>query len=130
MTMSFTSGVVGTFLCCDNVASPYSFESGTGENPTIPKLGKDFLRVFGTQGTMSLPEGIWIDQGGWTEQLKWEELEVMEEKPFDAQLRHFIKVIKGEEEPSCNVEEGLRAMVVCDAVQRSIKKRKPIDIEL
>ena len=37
LTIKFESGVTGTFICSDNVVSPFNFESGTGENPTIPQ---------------------------------------------------------------------------------------------
>lgn len=37
----FESGVVGTFVVSDAAPSPYNFEAGTGENPTIPKVEKE-----------------------------------------------------------------------------------------
>ena len=38
--------------------SPYSFESGTGENPTIPhsENASGFYRLFGSDGTLSIPD--------------------------------------------------------------------------
>jgi predicted dehydrogenase len=41
--LRFASGVVGTFVLSDNAPSPYNFESGTGENPTMPKTGSGLL---------------------------------------------------------------------------------------
>ena len=35
---TFVNGAVGTFLVSDNTPAPHNFESGTGENPLIPKI--------------------------------------------------------------------------------------------
>lgn len=52
--LRFASGVVGTCLLSDANPSQHSFESGTGENPSIPRAGKDFYRIFGSEGTFSV----------------------------------------------------------------------------
>ena len=59
--LRFTSSVVGTFILSDSVASPWSFESGTGENPTIPQVEKEdgaggFYRIMGTKASLSVPD--------------------------------------------------------------------------
>lgn len=58
LIFSFASGCKGTFVCSDNVISPFNFESGTGENPTIPKFNdlQGFYRIFGSRGTLSVPD--------------------------------------------------------------------------
>lgn len=58
LTLRFASGCCGTFLCSDNVTSPFSFESGTGENPLIPHMetAAGFYRIFGSEGTISVPD--------------------------------------------------------------------------
>jgi predicted dehydrogenase len=57
ITFSFASVAVATFVVSDNVASPYNFESGTGENPLIPKTpGIDFYRIFGSDATLRVPD--------------------------------------------------------------------------
>ncbi|KAG7664746.1 uncharacterized protein J8A68_001701 [[Candida] subhashii] len=58
LTLRFANGCCGTFVCSDNVTSPFSFESGTGENPTIPfnKNVAGFYRIFGSHGTISVPD--------------------------------------------------------------------------
>lgn len=58
LTLRFANGCCGTFICSDNVTSPFSFEAGTGENPTIPFNDQvaGFYRVFGSDATMSVPD--------------------------------------------------------------------------
>ncbi|RLV89836.1 putative oxidoreductase YjhC [Spathaspora sp. JA1] len=58
LTLKFANGCCGTFVCSDNVTSPFSFEVGTGENPTIPFNNEvaGFYRIFGSHGTISVPD--------------------------------------------------------------------------
>jgi predicted dehydrogenase len=135
----FASGAVGTFLLADNLPSPFNFEAGTGENPTIPRAGMDFYRIFCEEGVLSVPDmRVWRydSRGGeegksWTEPLTQQQLDVAEMKvPFELQVEHFIRVIRGEEEPSCSGEDGLRALVVCDAVRKALETGQAVDITI
>ena len=125
--LGFESGAVGTFILCDNVPSPHNFESGTGENPIIPRTGMDFYRVFGSHGCLSVPDMKKWSYGegtekSWTERLTEQNVEVPDVKiPFELQVEHFVKVIRGEENPICSGEDALRALVVCDAVKKAIQ---------
>jgi predicted dehydrogenase len=126
ITMRFASGVVGTFILSDNVASPHSFEGGTGENPVLPKTGVDVYRIFGTKGTLSVPDMVLStyddEKAGWEQRMNRRKIEVenMHVAPFDSQLDHFLKVCRGEAQPSCSGEEGLRALVVCEAIRKAL----------
>jgi predicted dehydrogenase len=137
--MRFESGIVGMFLLSDAVPSPWNFEAGTGENPMIPKVEgvEGFYRVFGTEGSLSVPDlKRWSyerEEGekekGWNLVLEKEELGVDREKvPFDAQVQHFVDVVRGGVEPSCTGEEALRALVVCEAVVRAMGTGMPVEI--
>jgi predicted dehydrogenase len=125
--LRFESGVVGTFILSDNTPSPWNFEGGTGENPMIPKVKADesaggFYRILGQRGSLSVPD-LTRWEGRWNEGLSREELDVEKEKvPFDAQVQHFVEVVRDGKTPSCTSEEGLRAMVVCETVKRSMKR--------
>lgn len=134
ITFKFTSGAVASFLLSDHMPSPYNFEAGTGENPLLPATGQDFYRVFGTEGTLSVPDlQIWSYRKGstksWHAQMTSSKVDVSIRAPFEAQLDHFIKVIRREEPPNCSGADGLAALVVCNAIKESIKAGKPIDIE-
>jgi predicted dehydrogenase len=126
ITMRFESGIVGTFLLSDNVASPHSFEGGTGENPMLPKTGADVYRIFGTEGTLSVPDMVLSTyesgKAGWDQSMNVRKVEVedMDVAPFDSQLDHFVKVCRGEAKPNCTGDEGLRALMVCEAMRRAL----------
>ncbi|KAJ8116807.1 hypothetical protein OPT61_g1853 [Boeremia exigua] len=134
ITLRFASGLVGTFLLSDAVVSPFNFESGTGENPIIPHTGQDFHRLFGSHGSLSIPDMTRWDYGNeersWNNILTGTKLDIPDMKvPFELQVEHFAKVIRGEEQASCDGAEGLRAVVVCEAIKQSMKESRPIEIE-
>ena len=133
ITLKFEGGIVGTFLLSDAVISPHNFEAGTGENPVIPKEGRDFYRIMGSEASLSVPDMMrWTYPDGrkdWAEKLRYEIIEVPDMKiPFELQIEHFVKVIKGEERPSCSGIEGLRAVLVCEAIRKSMQDNLPVEI--
>ncbi|KAJ5218572.1 uncharacterized protein N7498_000671 [Penicillium cinerascens] len=140
LTLRFAAGVVGTFLVCDATPSPHNFEAGTGENPIIPRSptgdGSDFYRIFGSEASLSVPDLTrWSYDGrpekSWSHPLTVHKVELPDESaPFDLQLAHFVDVIRGNATPSCSGEEGLRALVVCEAVQKAMQTGQPVDIDV
>jgi predicted dehydrogenase len=133
LTLRFQSGVVGSFLVSDNVPSPHNFESGTGENPLIPKTGQDFYRIFGTEASLSVPDmSLWSYRGkvkSWNQELTQENIHVESGLPFDLQLDHFVEVIRGKEVPSCTPQAGLGALIVCQAIKHAIEENKTVKIQ-
>lgn len=139
--LHFENGVVGTFLLSDAVVSDHAFEMGTGENPVMPKTGKDVYRIFGTEGTLSVPdlrrtfyaEGV---QRSWSSDLSEEkdQLEdVLSEEerakvPFELQVAHLIRVIRDGEKPVCSGEDGLAAVKVAEAVRKALRSGEVVSV--
>ncbi|KAH8703791.1 quinate utilization oxidoreductase QutH [Talaromyces proteolyticus] len=141
LTLRFASGVVGTFLVCDATPSPLNFETGTGENPLIPRVdptksASDCYRIFGSEGSLSVPDMTRWSYGGqalkgWNGDLTIEKVSVegVDVKPFDKQLGHFVDVLQGRvREVSCSVEDGVRALMVVRAAKESLEKGMPVEI--
>ena len=138
--LRFQSGVVGTFVLSDAVPSPWNFEAGTGENPTIPHVDMEegaggFYRIMATEASISVPDLMrWSYDGtkakGWSEVLRKEQL-VVDKKmiPFDLQILHFVDVVRNGATPSCTGDEALRAMVGCEAVKRAMQSGMPVEID-
>lgn len=133
LTIRFESGVVGSFVISDNTPSPHNFESGTGENPLIPKTGQDFYRIFGTTASLSVPDmRLWShkgDVGSWVDPIFADVATVDDAVPFQKQLEHFIRVVNGQELPICTVEDGLSALVVCEAIKNSLSSESVLTIQ-
>lgn len=133
IVMRFESGVVGTFLLSDATPSAHSFEAGTGENPIVPRAGKDFYRIFGSEGTLSVGD-MKVEryrtgsEGAWQDKIDETDLPVGAEVPFDEQVKHLVRVVRSEETPRCTIEDGLRAVVVADAVTRAMRTGQPVNI--
>lgn len=105
------------------------------QNPTIPHTGNDCYRIFGTEGTLSvgdmrLSKHAAGEEKGWANRLQKSILRVDETVPFDDQVRHFVRVCKGYEEPRCSGKDGLSALVVCDAVKRAIADGCGVEIAI
>jgi predicted dehydrogenase len=132
--LRFESGLVGTFVIVDSSPSAHSFESGTGENPTIPKTGKDFLRIFGTEATLSVGDMLITrhlpgEEKSWTNAVHQERLPVGDEIPFDEQIKNLVKVVCGEEQPRCSGEDGLSALLVCEGIRRALGTDEAVVVE-
>jgi predicted dehydrogenase len=136
----FKSGVIGTFVLSDAVPSPWNFEAGTGENPMISHVEKEegaggFYRIMGIEASLSVPDLTrWSydrkETKGWSEVLTTEQLKVDREKiAFDLQVQHFVDVVRHGATPNCSGEEALRAMVVCEAVKRSMASGMMVNID-
>lgn len=134
--LRFDSGVVGTFILSDAAPSSHNLESATGENPIIPRAGADIYRIFGTEGTLSVGDMKVTThdsrfEKSWTSGLIDKVVKADDRVvPFDEQIKHFVKLVKGEEEPKCSGEDGLRAVMVCDAIKRAMTEGNPVNIEL
>lgn len=135
LTMRFKSGACGTFICSDNVPSPFNFESSTGENPFIPYNNEvsGLYRIFGSKGTLSIPDfTLYQNKSGndsWSDHIQSETLVTKEklrlQKPFDSQLNHFIDIINNNDAPKCNIDDGISALLVIDSVKKSIRTGLP-----
>lgn len=131
--LRFESGVVGTFLIVDAAPSAHNFESGTGENPTIPKSGRDFYRIFGTDGTLSVGDMVVTKHSqdetkSWTSRLQDSHISVGAEIPFDEQIKNLVQVIRGKETPRCSGHDGLAALVVCECIREALKEGGAVDV--
>ncbi|EXJ75677.1 uncharacterized protein A1O5_00184 [Cladophialophora psammophila CBS 110553] len=138
-TMKFASGAVGSFLFSDTATSPNSWEAATGENPHIPAARETCLTIFGTQGSIGIPsltrfhqDDRPLEEQNWTFPLSRDETlkeQVDGTPPLSRQLKHFVAAVRGEVQPNCSAEEGLRAVMVVEAILKSLAKHEPVIVE-
>jgi predicted dehydrogenase len=55
--------------------------------------------------------------------------EVDDIPPFTRQLKHFIRAIRKEIAPNCSVEDGVKAVLVVEALFKSFEANTPIIVE-
>ena len=131
MTIRFLSKVLATVIASDAVASPYNFESATGENPLICSAGQDCYRFFGTRATLNFPEmTLWRYTGegeqGWSKPISHQRTAVARTIPFERQLQHFCDVIRNDVPPRCPGEEGIKTLEAAMAVGESARTGAPV----
>lgn len=135
LILRFQTGALATFVFSDNTPSPFNWESGTGELPFFPFAGQDFCRIFGTKASLSLPDLTrWSydrsDEKSWNGELTRDVLPLgPREASQKLQLEHFLRVIRGEETPRCSGEDGLRAVLVVEAIKEALKMGRRIDVQ-
>lgn len=127
LTLRFPNGCCGTFLCSDNVTSPFSFEAGTGENPLIPHHDvAGFYRIFGSEGTLSVPDLTLYHQNqfagenqSWREPIQVEHLQMAHEEVQQSASDSMLTP-----PPSLETKGGSMASLARNA------KPEPFDLQL
>jgi predicted dehydrogenase len=119
VAMRFANGAVGTLTVSDAVAAPWSWELVSGENPVYPKQDESCYFLAGTEGSLALPSlelHSYKGTNGWYQQMTTETLRVENEDPQLRQLRHFCRVIRGEEKPRIDGADATRTLAVVEAI--------------
>ena len=119
----FASGALGTITLSDAAASPWNWEATARENPFFAPFDTDAYYIMGTKGSLTLPrlqlftyaDGV----SDWTKPLTCEIQGVREGLPHRLQLRHFERVVRGEEAPLVTPEDAIRTLEVLNAVKRA-----------
>ena len=118
----FESGALGTISVSDNVISPWSWELTAKENPSYHPSGQFCYLVGGSHGSLELPANrLWRNPGkrSWHEPVEAQTSTANDKDPLVLQIEHFCKVIAGEEAPLVSGLEGLKTLIVIDALKRS-----------
>ena len=130
--LHFENGAVGTVSVSDTVVGPWSWERTARENPAYPPTDAVCYMLGGTHGALELPAGrLWHHTGvrSWREPLHTETLAVTARDPLHAQIRHFCRVIRGEEAPLVSGREGLRTLAVIEAAKRAAATGTLVPVE-
>jgi predicted dehydrogenase len=119
VALRFANGAVGTLTVSDAVAAPWSWELGSGENPIYPKQDESCYFFGGTEGALAVPSLTLFSYGaekGWHARLERRVIDVPREDPQVRQLRHFCRVIRGEEAPRIDGADATRTLAVVEAI--------------
>jgi predicted dehydrogenase len=135
INLIFENGALGTFLLSDTAATAKSWEQTSRENPSYPSYtDEDCYSISGTQGSLCIPTmrlkyyGHEVDPSWWTPFS--EAVEKVERlDPLKVQLEHFVRVINGEELPIVTAEDGLKNLIITEAIRESIKKKSMVEIQ-
>jgi len=120
--MKFRSGALCTFTLSDTIPSPWSWETTAGENPAYASTPQSCYMIGGTKASLAIPDmRLWKhDNGGhWKTSISATSFPMVNTDPLVAQMRHFVNVIRGDEQPLVSGEEGLKSLEVVEAIKKS-----------
>ena len=120
--LRFESGALGTVSVSDSVASPWSWEFTSDENPAYPSTQQSTYLIGGSEGSISIPDlHVWRHEGGldWWNPMRSERAPTRNLDPLINQIVHFRSVILGLEPPFVSGVEATKSLEVIDAIQRA-----------
>ena len=133
MAFRFAQGALGSMLMSDAGASPWSFESGSYENPAIAGSGEDYLRFTGTEGALAFPSLTrWSRSDGgeieWSKPLlRHDAPEFAKIDPIKEQLIRFAHVANGgQDDVICSGGDGVKALEITLAAALSGRNGHPV----
>lgn len=125
VNLFFASGVLGSFLISDCVASAENWESATGDNPRFPHYPTEpCYEISGTSGSLKMPtlEVVKADpeNPSWETPFLRTATSTVAADPWDRQLAHFAGVVAGTAVPQVTPRFGLHVAAVVSALGESI----------
>lgn len=130
--LRFASGALATVSVSDAVVAPWSWELTSGENPAYPRQDQSCYQIGGTHGALTIPDlDFWSHPGkrSWWEPLQRERIPFAPGDPLALQIRHFCEVIRDGAEPLVPGREGLRTLMVIEAVKHAARTCQAVKID-
>ena len=133
VVLRFADGALGTILCSDAAASPWTIEQGLGESPLFPYSGQNAYRFVGSDGALEFPVlRLWSHRdaakGDWNEPIAAVPVKTFDRDPYLEQLRHLRAVIEGRETPLVSGADGARTLAATNAIHESARTGAPVDL--
>lgn len=132
IALRFASGAVGTMTISDAVAAPWNWELTSREYAMYAPADENCLLLAGTEGALTVPKlELWRYAGakGWTSPLAREGVGAPPADPQARQIRHFCKVIRGEERPRIDGADATRTLAATLAVKQAAASGMPVRLD-
>ncbi|MGO1117378.1 Gfo/Idh/MocA family protein [Rhodovibrionaceae bacterium A322] len=130
--LSFETGAIATLTVSDSVVAPWSWELTSGEHPIYPQTAQSCYLIGGSRGSLSVPDlTLWNHHGkqSWWEPISGTSVPRERSDPLLNQISHFAEVIRGRASPLVSAEEGLRTMLVIEAIQLAAASGTRVQID-
>jgi predicted dehydrogenase len=133
VSVRFRDGALASILMSDTAPSLWGYECTTGENPFFYPTQGDIYHYLGTKASLTFPGLVKVHYAdrakvGWQHPISTTKIEASKHDTYVEQMRHFCRVVKGEEEPRTSGEDGRRTLEVIQAVAESGRTHRPIEI--
>lgn len=130
--LTFDTGVLGTLSVSDATVGPWSWELTAHENPAYPPTGQSCYLLGGSAGALSLPDlTVWTHAGGpnWWHPMQATRAPHPITDPLVAQIAQFAEVIAGQAAPLVSGAEGLRSLMVVEAIDLAARTGETVRLE-
>jgi predicted dehydrogenase len=124
IALRFAHGALGTVTVSDAAAAPWAWELTSGEYDFYPRQGENCYYFAGTEASLGFPRmELWRYPGkrGWFAPLARETLAVDAGDSQARQLRHFCRVIRGEEAPRSSGRDAARTLEIVESIAASVR---------
>lgn len=131
VNVRFASGALASMTISDATAAPYNWEATSREDPQYRPYDTDAILIGGTKGTLSLPRLHLTSYDGaasWHKPLRTDVAPVDFAQPHRMQLKHFIKVIRGEEQPLVTPADNVKTLRVLGAVKQAAETGELVEL--
>ena len=125
--LEFENGALGTVSISDTVSAPWSWELTSGENPVYPTTDMSCYTLGGTHGSLSIPDlQLWTHPSNrsWWDPIDARQLPRSANDPVADQFLHFLDIVENGAAPLVSGREGLKNMMVLDAIKYASKHGK------
>ena len=130
--LHFESAALGTYTVSDTVASPWSWEMTSGENPEFHATTQSCYLIGGSEASLSIPDlKVWQHEGSnghWKTPISATSYSSDDADPLVAQIYHFAEVIRGDAVPLVSGEEGLKSLRVIEALSESAMSNRAVEL--
>jgi predicted dehydrogenase len=132
LTMEFASGVIGSFIATDSAPSPWGWDQGTIELPSIPfhESGTTYS-LLGTSASLSVPDlNLYRHKPGeaWHHPLVHRKLAAAGADAYVNQMKHFAEIVAGRAQPIVGIAEALATQAALEAIFISAREGRRVSI--
>ena len=131
ISIRLENDALATIFLTDTSPSNIGYEANTLENLFFYHSQKTCYYYFGTEGSITFPQLRKLyypdpAKAGWQYPIFEGGIKVDREDPYTRQLRHFCKVIQGQELPKASGEDARKTLEVTLAIQKSGETGQPV----
>lgn len=130
--LQFENGAIGTVTVSDSIVSPWSWELTSREYPIYPMTSESCYAIGGSEGSLSLPDlTVWSHQGdrNWWNPISGTIAPRASSDPLINQVENFAGVIRGTATALVSGVEGLKTMMVIEAIQKAAETQALVHVK-
>ena len=131
VNVRFADGSLASMTISDATASPWNWEATAREDPQYRPFDADAYFIGGTKGALSLPRLHQVSYDGassWHEPLKLDVPAVDPALPHKMQLKHFVRVVRREEEPVVTPADNVKTLRTLNAIKQAAETGELVEL--